>query len=178
MLMPRIIDEVNMTESMDARIRAGLCTCFPRDTAVFSQQRAWHSTPTYSVVVEHDEQVVAHAGVVSRQITVGAQRLLVAGVQNVFVLPEHRGRYLVDQVMAAAMNEAKVRGHDCGLLFCLPALEKVYRRCGWDTVSCREVVRIEQGIEKPLPESNIVMFHPLQVAQFPPGPIHLCGNDW
>jgi hypothetical protein len=81
--------------------------------------------------------------------------------------------------MTRSMEEALARRFGCGLLFCVPQLEPLYRHCGWITLDERDVVRIDDtGSEVPLPGKNIAMFHPLRVQVFPPGRIHLRGNDW
>ncbi|MGA2064466.1 MAG: GNAT family N-acetyltransferase [Thermoguttaceae bacterium] len=174
-----VVDEARMPPDLDERIRAALCACFPADRAVFHRTRAWHgSPPQYSAVLEDAGRVIAHAGIVRRTITVGGAPLLVAGVQNVCVLPECRGQGLSDRVLQAAMDEARRRGFDCGLLFCVPALGPLYARGGWQGLGPREVVRVEEGREVPLSGENVAMFYPLRIAAFPGGPIHLCGNDW
>ena len=174
-----VIDEAEMSPSLDAAIREGLCLCFPADAAVFGQTRAWHgSRPEFSVVLREAERVVAHVGVVDRTIRVGETSLRVAGVQNVFVLPEHRGRGLSGQVLQAAMAQAAARHFEGGLLFCVPRLEKVYAACGWHGLGVREVVRTEDGRDISIPDKNIAMFYPLQISVFPAGLVHLRGNDW
>jgi predicted N-acetyltransferase YhbS len=174
-----LVDETKMPPCLDDKIREGLCTCFPPDAPVFSRSRAWHgSTPEYSVVLEDEDLVIAHVGVVGRTIAVGGTPLRVAGVQNVYVLPEYRGKHLSTGVMRAAMTEAAHRDLDCGLLFCVPSLERVYASCGWQNLGRRRVVRVEHGREVPIPDKNIAMFHPIRVTAFPDGLIHLCGNDW
>ena len=176
---PTVVDEAEMPPGLDERIRTGLCDCFPADRPVFSQTRAWHgSPPRYSIVLEEAGRVLAHAGIVERTIAVGGSPLRVAGVQNVFVLPEFRGRGLSGRVLQAAMDEACRRGFDCGLLFCVPALERLYIAIGWQALGPREIVRIEEGRRLPLPGENVSLFYPLAVAVFPAGPIDLCGNDW
>jgi GNAT superfamily N-acetyltransferase len=122
--------------------------------------------------------VVAHTGVVDRTITVGGTPLRVAGVQNVFVLPEFRGQGLSAKVLQTAMAEAGRRVFDCGLLFCVPQLEKVYAPHGWQGLGWREVIRVQEGRETSIPDKNIAMFYPLRVAVFPKGLVHLQGNDW
>ncbi len=134
--------------------------------------------PEFSVLLQEADRLIAHAGIVKRAIDVGGRPLLAAGVQNVFVLPGCRGKNLADLVLETAMAEARRRGCDCGLLFCVPSLETVYRRCHWRALGERQVVRVEEGRLLPLPGKNIAMFYPLHVAAFPDGPIHLCGNDW
>jgi GNAT superfamily N-acetyltransferase len=178
-MTPRIVDETQMPAALDAEIRRGLCVCFPPDVPIFSLSRAWHgSLPAYSVALDEGPVVLAHVGVVDRVIRVGQTPLRVAGVQNVYVLPEGRGRGLARAVMVEAMHEAGRRAFDTGLLFCVPKLEKVYADCGWQSLGPREVVRVEDGREIPIPAKNIAMFYALSVADFPDGLIHLCGNDW
>ncbi len=197
----RIVNEEDIDARLDAEIRRGLVLCFPSDADVFATTRAWHgSAPSFSAVLEEGGTVVAHLGVVDRIIRVGTQpgacgtgvspvrakdaangpqSIRVAGLQNVCVLSEHRGRGLVDRVLDAAMAEARRRGFDDGLLFCVPELEKVYARCGWRTLPGVPVTRIDDtGREVGLPGRNIAMYYPLARESFPPGPIHLQGNDW
>jgi GNAT superfamily N-acetyltransferase len=123
-------------------------------------------------------RVLAHAGIVQRTITAGGCPLRVAGVQNVFVLPEFRRQGLSGRVLQAGMEEAGSRGFDCGLLFCVPPLETLYAACGWTALGPREIVRTEEGRRQPLPGENVAMFYPLGVTTFPGGLIDLCGNDW
>ena len=76
------------------------------------------------------------------------------------------------------MAEAGRRGFDCGLLFCVPPLAPIYARCGWRDLGELQVLRLHEGREVRLPDKNIAMFHPLRIAAFPDGPIHLQGDDW
>jgi len=174
-----IIDENRMPPDLDAAIRGGLCRCFPPDVPVFSHTRAWHgSLPEYTVVACDGPTVAGHLGVVGRAISVGGQPLRAAGVQNVYVLPEYRGRQLTALLSQAAMDEAARRRYDVGLLFCVAELERVYAACHWQGLGRRDVVRVEDGREIPLPGKNITMVYPLARAHFPAGLIHLGGNDW
>ena len=179
-MIPRIIPETSILPAEDAAIRTALCLCFPAERQVFAHTRAWHGTgPTWSVLVEDEAIVTAHAGIVQREILIGSQRMLVAGVQNVLVLPEHRKTGMFRKVMAAAMEEAGRREIDLGLLFCTPDLAGKYARLGWRLLESRPVVRIdENGCRQSLPAKNVTMFYPLRCREVPPGDIHLLGNDW
>jgi hypothetical protein len=65
------------------------------------------------------------------------------------------------------------------LLFCIPEIEKVYARAEWRTVPPVPITRItETGEAADLPPPNVAMYFPLVKNAFPPGPIHLNGNDW
>ncbi len=175
----RIVDERDMTPDLCARIRAGLCICFPKDRDTFSQSRSWHgSNPAFCAVIEDAGEVIAHVGVVDRTVRIADSRARVAGVMNVFVLPSRRGLRLSDLATAAAMAEASQRGFDLGLLFCTRPLVAVYGRMGW-ILADNPIIRVEGGMELPLPEGNVSMFLPLRQQAISTGVIiHLGGNDW
>lgn len=175
----QVLEEESIDVALDGQIRRSLCLSFPNDAAHFSRSRSWHgSSPAYSVILRQEQDVIAHVGVVDRTISAGSRALRVAGVMNVFVLPSHRGRHLVERVMRAAMQEAQRRGMDIGLLFCLPSLIPLYARMQWRDAPGHEVVRTEGGRDLPLPPGNIAMYFPLRLAELPPGTLHLRGNDW
>ncbi len=178
-MTPYIVLESQMPAELDQRIRAGLCASFPVDNGVFAHTRAWHgSRPCYTVVMEQGEEVVAHVGVVDRTIRVSDVPLRVAGIQNVFVRPGFRGQGLCDRIMIAAMDEALRLGFDCGLLFCVPKLERVYAATGWKNLGERTVIRVDEGRDVAIPDKNITLYLPLARTGFPDGIIHLQGNDW
>ncbi len=130
-----------MTAGEDAAIREALCVCFPPDREVFARTRSWHGTyPTWSVVVTEGEKVIAHAGVVEREIAAGEERVAVAGIQNVLVMPEHRGKQLFRRMMTVAMDEALGRDLDLGLLFCTPEIGRLYTKLDWRQATGRRVV--------------------------------------
>lgn len=176
----QIVSEASIGPAQDAAIRAGLCACFPPDREVFSRTRAWHgSHPAWSVLAVEEDALIAHAGIVERQVLVGQEHIRVAGVQNVFVLPEYRGLGLFRQVMSAALEEAHKRGLDFGLLFCAPDIGRKYARQGWRLLEDRGVTRVDQQRRpQPLPAKNVTMFYPLAGRDLPPGDLHLLGNDW
>ena len=92
----------------------------------------------------HD-RIVAHAAIVEGN-TRRRGKVRVAGVLNVFVLPDCRGQGLFRQVMSTAMDEAYRRRSDFGLLFCTPEIGTKYERLGWRLLADRRVTRIdEQG---------------------------------
>jgi len=176
----KIIEESAMSDSLDQGIKAGLCRCFPADQKVFSKTRGWHgSMPAWSVIYEDAGTIVAHVGIVDRIIKAGNHPLRVAGIQNVFILPEYRGQGLADTILKVSMKAAGEKGFDAGLLYCLPVLGKIYTRCGWKLLPEENIIRIDEtGVEQTLPDKNMAMFFPLKVSEFPAGTIHLQGNDW
>lgn len=179
----QVVVDTAISPALDVSIREGLCACFPPDREVFCRTRAWHgSHPTWSVLVTedgHDSRVVAHAGIVERQILIGRERVCVAGVQNVYVLPENRGAGLFEQVMSAALEEARRRWLDFGVLFCSPEIGRKYARLGWLPLEGRNITRTdEHGRRQPLPPKNVTFYRLLTGRSLPTGDLDLLGNDW
>jgi GNAT superfamily N-acetyltransferase len=177
----KIIKESEINDALDAEIRRDLCLAFPNDLENYQVTRAWHgSGPAWSVILEKGKTVVAHLGVVDRFVFVGEDLWHTAGIQNVYVLPEHRKQGLSDLIMKEAMGEAAKRNYDWGLLFCLCEITSVYARCGWTLMPAEvEIVRTDEAAgECPLPPNNTAMYYPLARRDFSPAKIHLRGNDW
>lgn len=173
-----VVEEHAMPASLDHAIREMLCECFPDNTAAFARTRAWHgSAPAYSVVSRSHDGVFGHVGVVVREVNAGGRAIVVAGIQNMAVVPSHRGTGLSHRLMAEAMAEARRRGIPFGLLFCIPKLERVYGAMGWETLPVRARMVFE-GKETEIPPKNIAMALPLAGKGFPGGELHLGGADW
>ena len=175
----RIVDENEVDDVLDAGIKSILINCFPHNKEKFSKARKWRgNVALYNAVIETDGVVCGHIAVVDRTITVGGEPLRIAGVANVSVLPEYRGRGLSDGMLKAVMEEAGKREFEVGFLFTIEGIKKVYGRNGWIEVVGRTVVRVEKEEEIIMPAESIKMYYPLKRQEFPPGDIHLCGDKW
>ena len=65
----RTIDEDLIDVRTDRLIKQGLCICFPEDIAVYSKTRAWNDyNPSFSVVIEKNNAVIAHAAIIEKTI--------------------------------------------------------------------------------------------------------------
>jgi len=124
------------------------------------------------------QRCIAHVGIVDRVLRVGNDDIHVAGIQNMAVDTTLRGQRLCRGAMEAVQEEARRRGYDCGFLFCTSDIGAVYERLGWTLLPGREIIRIDDGVEKLIPGKNVAMFLPLDRDDFPEGDIHLMGNDW
>jgi GNAT superfamily N-acetyltransferase len=175
-----VVDEDRMPADLDRKIRETLVECFPHNTDHYSRTRDWHSKPAWVVVgLAPDGAVAAHCAMVGREVEIGGvHRVTVAGVQGFSVRRPWQGTRLSDRLMARALDEARNRGIDAGLLFCLPQLERLYERMGWRTVRYPVTVRDAAGNPEPLPDKNIAMAIPLNIGAFPGGEIDLRGPDW
>ncbi len=175
----KIIDEADITDELDSAIRNILVECFPKDSEHFSRQRWWHSRYDWIAVATYPEETIAAClSIVERSIKAGGSDLQIAGVGNACALPCWRKKGIIDRVMEFALEEARKRGLGAGLLFCLPELEKVYKRMGWKKIDAAVVMNDESGKQVPMPEKNIAMAIPLLVDKLPGGIIDLMGQDW
>ena len=173
-----IINEADITDELDNAIRNILVECFPKDSEHFSYQRWWHSRYDWiAVATDPDGAIAACISIVERSIKAGGSDLQIAGVGNVCALPCRRKKGIIDRVMEIALEEARKHGLGSGLLFCLPELEKVYKRMGWKKIDAAVVLNDESGKQTPMPEKNIAMGIPITEA-FPEGDIDLVGRDW
>jgi GNAT superfamily N-acetyltransferase len=185
----RFINECDITPALDTALIELLCHANPDERAIFiTHGRGWHGVhPAFCTIIEYNNQPVAYVGIVDRTIRVDPAAsgigvppmfLRIAGPQNVSVHPNHRGQGLSLIALNRAMQHAAQQNFDAGLLFCTPNLERLYSKAHWQTLPATTITRIENGAALPLPEHNIPMFLPLRLKTFPPGPIHLQGNDW
>ena len=177
----RVVQEADISADLDAAIRSCLVECFPDDKAAFAQQRWWHTRPAWTVVADAPNDVIAaHLAMIERTVIVGpgGEPVDVAGVQSFAVRPAWRATSLSRRIMETAIDEAARRGRDCGLLFCLPRLERLYTRMGWHKIDAAATMRDQQNRPEPIPGKNITMVYPLTVETFPPGDVDLAGADW
>ena len=174
----RIIDEQQIDESLAAALCKSLCECFPKDTEIFSKLTYWRSVPSYRVVFEDEGRVVSHIAVIDRTIAAGREQVRVAGIQSVFVLPQNRGGDLSEKMFSLVFEEARRRKFDFSLLFCAVALEKLYRRFGYDKLNDAEVRFVDSNGNPAVKDYGITMHAPVCRDVFPQGDINLKGNTW
>ena len=181
----RIVEETDVDPGLNDAIVDILAECFPHWRQVYGKQRKWRgNVPLFSLVLQDDGgsgwngRVYAHLCVVERRITVGGKELRIAGIANVGVLPEYRGKRHIGRLLRNAMKEAEKRNLDVGMLFAQEAVKKVYARNGWVEVGPREFIRTENGKKTGMPPDSAGMFFPLKKKRFPPGTVDLQGDKW
>ncbi len=178
-MQPRIIKEDEISEKLDAAIRKTLAICFPHRKDTYSKTYySYDNKPVFSVVIENGGDCCAYVGVIDRTIKLGGKEYRVAGVQNICVLPEYRGRRLSDTVLKAEMQEAHTRRFDFGLLFTQKKIKRVYTRNGWIEIKNRKFIHTENGVNVGMPPESVKMYYPLTVKDFPTGDVNLLGNKW
>ena len=139
-----LVNERDIGPELDKKIKDSLCLCFPDDRVAFSLSRGWHNSfPAWSLYSEESNRIISHVGVIDRNIRIGDQMVRVAGMQNIFVLPEFRGKGLCDALMKEVTKRAGELGYDYGLLFCIPVIEKVYEQCGWANLPNKRIIHVD-----------------------------------
>jgi len=179
-MQTKILKESDVSPELDAAIREILCICFPHEKQIFSRTRSWHgSQPSFVVLLQKAGVVIAHLAVIDRIIKVAEEPLRIAGIHGVCVLPEYRGRRLSAELLQAAMDKSDRLNFDLGLLFTGSDLIKHYASCGWKLLANKPIIRVDKkGTEITMPAQQTTMYYPLARPDFPPGPVHLQGNDW
>lgn len=177
---PRIVEESSVDSSLDQRLRDLLVGCFPKDAATFSRSRGWHgSQPVFNVLLEDEVgELIAHASVVDRTVSVAGSHIRIAGLQNVCVRTDRRGGRLIDRIMTAAIVEARRREFEGGLLFCVHALCPAYGRTGWQPLDRLTLIKRDPDGRESVQTTDEAMFLPLSRPAFPAGDVYLNGNDW
>ncbi len=177
---PKIIKESQIDNELDAEIRKSLCICFPWHKHIYENLRPWHGiAPLFTVFIERNRDIIAHAAVVDTQIKIDNRPFRVAGLQNVFVIPDYRKKGVSNIILQAAVTEAEKYDFDFGLLFTSydPVL-KVYARNGWREIENQDFYKIEDGKTVAFPPDKHKMFYPLELKDFPKGTVQLTTNDW
>ncbi len=174
-----LVDESDMTSSLDQAIRALLCRAFEADVSKFSARRAWNGVaPEFTVAYRPEYDALGHIGIVFRDIRSGDRVVKIAGIQSLAVDAQMRGTGLSHRLESVAMEEAARRGGRFGLLFCVPELERFYAGLGWKTTHANVVMEDADGKKVPLTAKNIAMTKDLVGEAFPSGDIDLQGRDW
>lgn len=174
----KIIAEASVGRAADAAIRKLLAACFPKDAAIFSKSRNWHSAPEYILVARQGQAVIGHVAIVRRKIACGRTKIAIAGIQSLAVHPRARGAGLAQALMTESMAEAWRRKIEFGLLFCVPELERFYAALGWRRIDGPFSMRDEAGARAEIPRKNIGMILLLSNRPFPSGAVDLQGRDW
>jgi nodulation protein A len=123
-----------------------------------------------------EHELVSQLCLLKREISVGAERVGVAGIGGVATHPRWQRQGLASQLMGAAekymQDEIRV---PFGLLVCADETRPFYKKNGWKFVA-NELVFIQNNEPRML--KTCVMILPLSDQPWPSGKINLCGLPW
>jgi hypothetical protein len=136
------------------------------------------SPPMWSVMAKPDQHVVSQTGILYRVIRVGDVLLPVGGLSNVMTVAQTRGHGYARAVVASATAFVGVwLWAPFALVLCVADSTGFYDRLGWrkvnEPISCNG-----PGGYQALTD-HLAMVLPCQgEAEWPRGPIDLCGAPW
>lgn len=106
-----------------------------------------------SLAVFEDARIVATAGAMSTELTLpGAVRLPVAGVITVTVLPTHRRRGLLTQMMRRQLEDVRAHGEAIAILTASESV--IYGRFGYGVATSRMNFEIERAHARLAPSAH------------------------
>lgn len=120
---------------MDRLIKVGLATCWPQlADRFFKEGRILNGNfPLYTLVIlnERAEKVIAHCGLVAKEISCSKTPYEVAGLQQTFVIPEYRGTGLTRILLDTFMQLSHLHKFDFAVGFARTGICEFHRKAGW-----------------------------------------------
>lgn len=162
----------SVTAQDDQRLRDLLCLCYtgPQDH-VFKQRRYFDQPPQERWIIRDGDRIIAHNALHVKKVHAGGQTWKVAGVAEMAVHPDYRGKGLALAVLRAGDQWAKAQGLDAVLV---PGGSTMYEKNGY--VSLRRPLIItphNSSIEKTETwDLRVLLF---KDKSWPEGPVDLKG---
>ena len=174
--MPAIefIEDVAVDAELDRQLRLLLSTCFTKPVdIVFRDRRYFHEPPRWRWFMRDDVgELIAHIAVHDKLIGTTAGEFRIAGIAEVCVHPQQRGRGLVRDLLATAHPWLVAHDFPVAMLF---GDKKVYSSSGYRVISNPIRYRKpETGIWIVEP-SDWAMVRPLRNFDWPAGLVDLRG---
>lgn len=130
----------------------------------------WH------VLINEQDHIVTHVGIVERRVTVGGNPVSVGGISAVGTLSKWCGRGYASSALKHAATfireELKLK---FGLLMCNEELVPLYQRLAWKIVESPLVYDQPSGKVKHDLKTMVLC---CSLKEWPEGPIDLCGFPW
>jgi len=136
------------------------------------------STMTWSVMAKPDQRVVSQTGILYRVIRVGDVLLPVGGLSTAVTLPQARGRGYARAVVASATAFVGVwLWARFAVVLCAADATGFYEHLGWRKVN-EPISYPRAGGQQPLLNRTAMVLACQGEAEWPSGPIDLCGAPW
>jgi predicted acetyltransferase len=124
-------DEV--TQELDAKLRALLSTCFTKEQdKIFQTQRYFNEMPRHRYLLWDGDRLAAHVAVHEKHVMIDDQSFPICGIAEVCVDPGSRGLGLVKILLEAVHKDALERGDAFSVLF---GLTSVYQSSGYQPIN-------------------------------------------
>jgi len=174
--MPKIefIEDQAVDAILDQQLRTLLSTCFTKPCdAVFRDRRYFSEPPRWRWFMRGDNgELIAHVAMHDKTIGTTTGDVRIAGIAEVCVHPQQRGRGLVCELLATA--HTYLASHDIPFAV-LYGEKKVYSSSGYQNISNPiRVLKPETGAWLVEP-TEWVMVKPLAQREWPAGLVDLRG---
>jgi GNAT superfamily N-acetyltransferase len=148
-----------------------------RPFALPANSYTWAS-PTWFALVKAEQRVVAHAGIIYRVIQIGDLRVPVGGIAGVMTLPGWRQRGYARAALAKATAfVGRQLWAPFALVICPREDTAFYEHLGW-RITQAPILCDQPGGRVKL-EHEVALYVPCQGdADWPTGPIDVCGAPW
>lgn len=125
-----------------------------------------------------DQRVVSHTGILYRVIRVGNVLLPIGGLSAARTSPEARGRGYASAVVASATAFVGVwLWAPFAFVLCPTDARTFYEHLGWRMVN-EPIWCARSGRQQPLFGQSAMVLPCQSGAEWPSGPIDLCGAPW
>lgn len=163
------LPKAKISNELDLEIRAVLTTCFTKpEDAIFKKRRYFNELYAHSWVIRNEHQIiVAHIGVHEKQVDTEDNEYPIAGISEVCVHPEYRGRGYVKTMLQVAHKWLIKNAFTFSVLFGDP---RVYASSKYTTVS-----NVIHGSEKEGWEKAKVLVRELSQTPWPKTQVRLPG---
>jgi aminoglycoside 2'-N-acetyltransferase I len=140
---PRSLATAELSADESTAIRELLRAAFDSDEDGFSDDDWQHALGGRHFLLEHGDEIVAHAAVVARTIEIGGRPLRAGYVEAVATAREQQRRGHGTRVMQAAGDHIR-DGFEIGVLG--TGTHGFYERLGWTTWRGPSFVRVRDGL--------------------------------
>jgi aminoglycoside 2'-N-acetyltransferase I len=146
-----------------SELRSLLWAAFPVGEEGFTEDDWLHALGGVHFVLDIDDEIVAHASVVERDLHIGETPVRTGYVEAVAVNPAHQGQGLGTRVMRE-VNEHIRSAYELGALG--TGSHRFYERLGWQTWRGPTFVRTDDGTTRSEDEDGYILV--LETPTSPP----------
>lgn len=170
---PERIPEMQLTAEDEAEIASLLPAAFEED---FGGKSHYLQRPNLRIVHREEGRIVAHIAVFFRDVLLGGNRHPVAGLGDVAVHPDHRGRNHAATLIAAAIEDARA---SAARFFLLRGVRSLYSGLGFvaqpNPVTFSGLTDTGVGAPVTEPMADLMVLTLSQTPWDPQAPLDLLG---
>lgn len=178
----RLVHENDLAASDRALIRGLLTAAFPAHAALWQERDFWGGPLEYRLLFRDvSGQLVGHLGFAHRLIEVGSQRIKIAGIGAVAILPDYQGqgwgRRLLSKLGTHLATEAEV---EFGFLQCRDVVVPFYEKLGFHRIA-QQVRSFDPRHSRWLTDDAAALIRPVSagLTSWPRvGIVDLMGMPW